>query len=180
MQGMMMEYPLTLLPILERSNRLFGKKQVVTRVGGETVRASYADVYRRVHRLAGALASMGVQQGDRVATLCWNHQQHLELYFAVPCMGAVLHTVNFRLFEEQIVYILNHAEDTVVVVDEGLLPLLDQVLPKTPAVRHVLVVGDVPADRRVIDGRPVTRYEDALTAAPAEYAFPKLDEQAAA
>ena len=98
MQGMMMEYPLTLLPILERANRLFGKKQIVTRIGGETVRASYGDLYRRVHRLAGALARIGVQPGDRVASLCWNHQQHLELYFAAPCMGAVLHTVNFRLF----------------------------------------------------------------------------------
>jgi len=180
MQGMMMEYPLTLLPILERSNRLFGKKQIVTRIGNETVRATYADLYQRVHRLAGALASIGVQPGDRVATLCWNHQQHLELYFAAPCMGAVLHTVNFRLFQDQIVFILNDAEDKVIVVDEGLLPLLDQVIPKAPAVRHILVVGNVPPDKATIDGRPVTSYEDAVAAAPAHYTFPKLDEQAAA
>ena len=180
MQGMMMDYPLTLLPILERGRRLFASKEVVTRVGSETVRATYGQVYERVHRLAGALAALGVEQGDRIATLCWNHQQHLEAYFAVPCMGAVLHTVNFRLFADQIVFILNDAGDKVLVIDEGLLPLLDEVLPKTPAVRHVLVVGDVPAERSTIDGRPVTRYEDALAAAPAEYAFPSLDEQAAA
>jgi fatty-acyl-CoA synthase len=180
MQGMMMEYPLTLLPILERADRLFGKKQIVTRMGAGTERTTYAELYRRVHRLAGALAQLGAGAGDRVATLCWNHHQHLELYFAAPCMGAVLHTVNFRLFVDQVAFILNDAEDKVVVIDEGLLPLLDQVLPRTPAVRHVLVVGDVPAEKATIAGRPVTRYEDALAAAPDTFAFPSLDEQAAA
>src|SRR3954466_954894 len=135
MQGMMMEYPLTILPILERANRLFGKKQIVTRIGNETIRSSYAELYRRVHSLAGALAALGVEQGDRVATLCWNHQQHLELYFAAPCMGAVLHTVNFRLFAEQIVFILNDAEDRVVAIDASLLPLLEQMMPKLRSVQ---------------------------------------------
>jgi fatty-acyl-CoA synthase len=121
-----------------------------------------------------------VERGDRVASLCWNHQQHLELYFAAPCMGAVLHTVNFRLFVDQITFILNDAEDKVVVIDDSLLPLLDQILPRTPGVKHVLVVGNAPADRTSIAGRPVTSYEEALAAAPAEYAFPRLDEQTAA
>jgi len=180
MQGMMMEYPLTLLPILERAERLFGKKQIVTRNVSETKRTTYADLYERVQKLAGALTSLGVQQGDRVATLCWNHQQHLELYFAAPCMGAVLHTVNFRLFVDQIAFILNDAEDQVVVVDESLLPLLDQVLPNVPSVHHILVIGEVPAGRESIAGRPVSRYEDALAAAPTAYPFPRLDEGAAA
>src|SRR4051812_5560132 len=180
MQGMMMDYPLTLLPMLERANRLFGKKQIITRIGAETTRIIYADLYKRVQRLAGALAGLGIEKGDRVATLCWNHQQHLELYFAAPCMGAVLHTVNFRLFVDQVAFILNDAEDKVIVVDESLLPLVEEILPKTPAVRHVLVVGDIPMGKAYLDGRQVTRYEDALEAAPAEYAFPQLDEQAAA
>jgi fatty-acyl-CoA synthase len=180
MQGMMMEYPLTLRPILERANRLFGKKQIVTRVGAEITRITYADLYGRVQRLAGALAALGISRGDRVASLCWNHQQHLELYFAAPCMGAVLHTVNFRLFVDQIVFILNDAADKVIVIDESLVPLLDQILPRTPAVTHVLVVGDVPMGKAYIDGRQVTRYEDALEAAPAEYTFPDLDELTAA
>lgn len=180
MQGMMMDYPLTLLPILERANRLFGKKEIVTRIGGDTTRITYADLYGRVQRLAGALAALGVERGDRVASLCWNHQQHLELYFAAPCMGAVLHTVNFRLFVDQITFILNDAADKVVVIDDSLLPLLDQILPKVPGVKHVLVVGTVPADKASIAGRPVTPYEDTLAAAPAGYAFPQLDEQAAA
>jgi fatty-acyl-CoA synthase len=180
MQGMMMDYPLTLLPILERARRLFGKKQVITRVGAETTRATYLELYDRVQRLAGALAALGVQRGDRVATLCWNHQQHLELYFAVPCMGAVLHTVNFRLFVDQLVFILNDAADTVVVVDDSLLPLLENLLPRTPSVRHVLVVGTVPAGLDMIDGRPVLGYEAALATAPADFAFPALEESAAA
>ncbi|MGE3913056.1 MAG: long-chain fatty acid--CoA ligase [Chloroflexota bacterium] len=176
----MMEYPLTLLPMLERGDRLFGKKQIVTRVGAEAVRTTYSEMYGRVQRLAGALTALGVQPGDRVATLCWNHQQHLEAYFAVPCMGAVLHTVNFRLFSDQIAFILNDAEDRVILIDDSLLPLLDQVLPNVPKVQHILVVGDLPAGRETVAGRPVTRYEDALAAAPADFSFPRLDEQAAA
>ncbi|MCC7368239.1 MAG: long-chain fatty acid--CoA ligase [Chloroflexi bacterium] len=176
----MMDYPLTLLPLLERANRLFGKKEIVTRVGNGLVRATYADLYRRVQQLAGALSALGVQPGDRVASLCWNHQQHLELYFAAPCMGAVLHTVNFRLFVDQIAFILNDAADRVIVVDDMLLPLVEQMLPKTPGVRHVLVVGALPDSLTSIDGRPVTAYEEALAAAPGAFAFPALDEQAAA
>jgi len=180
MQGMMMDYPLTLLPILERARRLFGKKRIVTRTGDSTRHVTYADLYGRVKRLAGALAALGVERGDRVATLCWNHQQHLELYFAAPCMGSVLHTVNFRLFVDQLVFILNDAADKVVVVDDSLLPLLDEIVPRTPAVRHILVVGDVPPGRRSIDSRPVTSYEEALAAAPADFDFPELSELDAA
>jgi fatty-acyl-CoA synthase len=180
MRGMMMEYPLTLLPLLERANRLFGKKEIVSRVGGETVRGTYAQLYQRVHRLAGALAALGVAPGDRVASLCWNHQQHLELYFAAPCMGAVLHTVNFRLFVDQIAFILNDADDRVIVIDDVLLPLLEQVLPNVPGVRHVLVVGTVPVGMDSVAGRLVTSYEDALAAAPEIFAFSQLDEQSAA
>jgi fatty-acyl-CoA synthase len=180
MRGMMMEYPLTLLPMLERASRLFGKKEIVTRTASGTIRTTYADLHARAQRLAGALAALGVQQGERVATLCWNHQQHLELYFGVPCMGAVLHTVNFRLFVDQIAFILNDAEDRVIVVDEPLLPLLEEVLPRVSGVRHVLVVGTVPGGLTQIDGRPVIGYEDALAGAPEAFTFPQLDEQAAA
>src|SRR5207253_1726869 len=158
----MMDYPLTLLPILERGRRLFGKKEVVTRLGDGTVRATYSQVYEGVHRLAGALAALGVEQGDRVATLCWNHQQHVEAYFAVPCMGAVLHTVNFRLFPDQVAFILNDAKDRVILVDDSLLPLVEQILPRTPQVRAVLVIGDGAAGMEQIDGRPVRGYRDAL------------------
>ncbi|MCC6179926.1 MAG: long-chain fatty acid--CoA ligase [Chloroflexi bacterium] len=180
MQGLMMNYPLTLTHILERSHRLFPKKEVVTRLRDGTARATYAEVYRRIHRLAGALGALGVRPGDRVGSLAWNHQQHLELYFAAPCMGAVLHTVNFRLFPEQVAFILNDAEDRVLLVDDGLLSLVEQILPRLPNVQAVLVVGERPAGLDSLDGRPVLDYEDALADAPAEYPFPSLDEQAAA
>jgi fatty-acyl-CoA synthase len=180
MQGSMMDYPLTLQALLDRATRFFARKEVVTRVGSETVRASYAEIGRRVRGLAGGLAVLGVSDSDRVATLCWNHQQHLELYFAVPCMGAVLHTVNFRLFPDQIVFILNDAEDKVVAVDASLLPLVEQILPKLPNVKHVLVVGEKPAGLDTIDGRPVHAYEDVVAAGSGTTAFPRLDEQHAA
>jgi fatty-acyl-CoA synthase len=180
MQGSMMDYPLTLQALLDRATRFFARKEVVTRVGADTVRATYAEIGRRVRGLAGGLASLGVEDSDRVATLCWNHQQHLELYFAVPCMGAVLHTVNFRLFPDQIVFILNDAEDKVVAVDASLLPLVEQILPKLPHVKHVLVIGEKPAGLDTLDGRPVHAYEDVVAAGSETTEFPRLDEQHAA
>ncbi len=180
MQGSMMDYPLTLQVLLDRATRFFARKEVITRVGADTVRASYAEIGRRVRSLTGGLASLGVGDSDRVATLCWNHQQHLELYFAVPCMGAVLHTVNFRLFPDQIVFILNDAEDKVIAVDASLLPLVEQILPKLPHVKHVLVIGEKPAGLDALDSRPVHAFEDVVAAGSETTDFPRLDEQHAA
>ena len=117
MRGQMMDYQLTVRHILERANRIFPRKEVVSRLEDGLIRATYADVYQRVHRLAGGLRALGIEPGDRVASFAWNHQRHLELYLAVPCMGAVLHTVNFRLFADQIAYVINHAEDRIVFAD---------------------------------------------------------------
>jgi fatty-acyl-CoA synthase len=114
MKGLMMEYPLTLQHFLERGGRLFPNKEIVTRTARGMHRYRYADYYRRTHRLAHALKQLGVEAGDRVATLCWNTQQHLELYFAVTCYGAVLHTLNLRLSSDDLAYIINHAEDRVI------------------------------------------------------------------
>ena len=114
MQGLMMDYPLTLTQFFERSRRLFARKTLATRVpGGLLFRYTYADFAERVARLAGGLAALGVRPGDRVGTFAWNTHHHLEAYWAVPMMGAVLHTVNFRLAPEDIAYIINHAEDSV-------------------------------------------------------------------
>src|SRR5262245_64394595 len=126
MRGLMMDFPLTLRPVLERAYRYYPNREISTKVGPTMHRYTYADMYARVGQLAGALARLGVQQGDRVATLAWNTYRHLELYFAVPCMGAVLHTLNLRLPPDQLIYIVNHAEDKVLFVDASLLPLLEK------------------------------------------------------
>jgi fatty-acyl-CoA synthase len=179
-QGLMMEYQLTLRHVLERAYRYFPRKEVVTRVDGGVTRATYGEVYGRVHRLAGALAALGIGDGNRVATFAWNHQRHLELYFAVPCMGAVLHTVNFRLFAEQITYIVNHAEDRVIFVDPSVIQILEPLGRDLKTVEHVVVMGDVPPGLDTIAGKPVHNYEELLAAAPAEHTFPELQESAAA
>ena len=100
MQGLMMDYQLTLRPILERAYKLFPKREVVTKVGPNMHRYTYADLYHRTAQLAHALEKLGVKDGDRVGTLAWNTYRHLELYFAVPCIGAVCHTLNLRLPQE--------------------------------------------------------------------------------
>src|SRR5579884_923286 len=111
---MMMNYPLTLTHILERAAKLYARKEIASRMpDGGMHRYTYADFHRRVHRLAHVLRQLGIQEGDRVGTLCWNSSRHLELYFAVPCSGAVLHTLNLRLSPDQLAFIINHAEDRV-------------------------------------------------------------------
>src|SRR3712207_3356014 len=114
LEGLMQhDHPLTLQHVRDRMRMLYGDSEVVTvREDGRT-RASFAEVVERVDRLCAGLASLGVEPGDRVATFSWNTQEHLEVYIAVPCMGAVLHTLNVRLFEDQLTYIVNHAEDRV-------------------------------------------------------------------
>ena len=123
--------PLTLQPHPPRGcARATADAEVVTLTRtARCARASHAEVAERVDRLARALARLGIEQGDRVGTFAWNNQRHLELYFAMPCIGAVLHTLNVRLFAEQLTYIVNHAEDRVIFVDDSLVPLLAQLAP---------------------------------------------------
>src|SRR6185369_17990221 len=115
-----------------------GSSTVATFEDARTRHATFGAVAERAERLAAALARLGVQAGDRVATFGWNTQEHLETYFAVPCMGAVLHTLNIRLFPEQLVYIANHAEDRVVIVEDSLVGLLAPHLPEMRTVQHVI------------------------------------------
>jgi fatty-acyl-CoA synthase len=122
-----MEYQLTLPTILRRAETLFGDKEIVTRLPDKSIhRYTYRDMAKRAKKLAVALKQIGVKNGDRVATLCWNHSQHLESYFAVPCIGAVVHTLNLRLSPEDLAYIVNHADDKVIIVDQVLLPLFEK------------------------------------------------------
>ena len=178
MRGLMMEYPLTVSLQLERANRLFPKKEIVTRTPTGLHRYTYADLYRRVCRLGNALATLGVRQGDRVASFAWNTYRHLELYMGVPSSGAVLHTLNIRLFPEQITFIVNHAEDAAIFVDAELVSTLEPLAKEFRGVRAYVVMGDGPLPPTSL--RPLYRYEDLLASAKEEYVFPTLDEQAAA
>jgi fatty-acyl-CoA synthase len=138
-------------------------------------RYTYRDFHQRVHRLAYALKSLGVQVGDRIGTLCWNSSRHLELYFAIPCAGFVLHTLNLRLAPEQLAYIINHAEDRVIFVDASLLPVLEPIRSELKSVTRIIVLNDV-----MSESGDTLDYEALVAEAPELYPWPKLDENAAA
>jgi fatty-acyl-CoA synthase len=178
MTGLMMDYPLTLTHILERSAKIYPSREIASREqGGSMHRYTYRDFHRRAHRLAHALKSLGLQAGDRIGSLCWNSYRHLELYFAVPCSGGVLHTINLRLAADQLAYVINHAEDRIIFADASLLPLLESIRGELTSVRCIVAIddtGDGPIPGTV-------DYETLLEAAPEEpYQWPRLDENAAA
>jgi len=145
MKGLIMDYPLTLTQFFERARRLFHKKTLATRVPGVGLeRYTYADYADRVCRLAAALAALGVKKGDRVGTFAWNSHRHLEVYFAAPLMGMVLHTVNIRLSAQDITYIVNHADDQVLIIDASLWPLIEPIRKDLKSVKHLIVMKDTP------------------------------------
>jgi fatty-acyl-CoA synthase len=171
--GRMMDFPLTVTHLLDRARTFFPQTEVVSRrPDGSIKRVTYGEVAERSARLAGALARLGVKPGDRVATLCWNHHEHLEVYFAVPCMGAVVHTLNIRLHPSELGYIIRHAEDTVAIVDRSLLKLWKAV--DAPTVRHLIVVED---DGPTTEG---TSYESLIASGALMTTWPELDEKQAA
>src|SRR6478609_46860 len=118
------DFQLTVTAILQHGSRIYPDSECVTWAGDHARRATYAEVARNAERLAAALTDLGVTTGDRVGTFCWNNQEHLEAYYAVPCMGAVLHTLNIRLPAAQLVQIVEHAEDRIVIVDSTLIPAI--------------------------------------------------------
>jgi fatty-acyl-CoA synthase len=170
------DHPLTLRHVLDRMRGMYGDAEVVTQHPGERQRTSYAEVGDRVDRLAGAIGALGVETGDRVATFAWNSQRHLELYLAVPCAGAVLHTVNIRLFEEDLDYIFNHAEDRVVFVDADLVDKLVPLAERLKTVRAFVVMGD--GDLGALPN--AVAYEELLAAHEPGFAYPDLDDRMAA
>ena len=146
MKGLIMDYPLTLTQLFERSRKLFHRKTMATRVPGHGLqRYTYADYAERVARLAAALARLDLQKGDRVGTFAWNSHRHMEVYFAAPLMGMVLHTVNIRLSPQDLTYIINHAEDKVLIVDASLWQLLEPIRKDLKTVTHVIVMKDTPS-----------------------------------
>jgi fatty-acyl-CoA synthase len=139
----MMDFPLTVAHLLERGRALFGEVEIVSQQHDKSRhRQSYRDLYSRSEKLAKALLRLGLKPGEVVATLSWNHRQHLECYLGVPAMGAVVHTLNLRLHPDEIGYIAHHANDAVLVVDRSLFPLFERFRSKVPGLRHVLVVND--------------------------------------
>jgi fatty-acyl-CoA synthase len=179
MHATMMDVPLSTQLILAHGARLHGASRVANWVDGHFQPTHFAEVARRVEALASALAALGVRPNARVATFCWNTQAHLECYLAVPSMGAVLHTLNVRLFPEQILGIMNHAEDDVLVIDASLLPTLREVLPRVPTLRHVIVIGDHAADVVTTDAQ-VHEYETLVATHGGAFDWPLLRERDAA
>jgi fatty-acyl-CoA synthase len=175
--GLMQDWPLTIKHFLDRARLLHTRKTIVTKTVTGMHRETFGEFGDRVERLAAALARLGVKPGDRVATMAWNSWRHLEIYFAAPCMGAVLHTVNFRLFPEQVAFIFNHAEDQVVFVDASLWPLFEKLRPHLKTVKQVVVMMDVPMPSLPPD---TIEYEALLQDAPASFAWPKIEENQAA
>ena len=182
MNGLMMDYALTLPAILRRTETLYGWKEISTRTSGpdapraEYHRYTYADFIERAKKLAVALRSLGVEPGDRVATLAWNHHQHLEAYFGIPLSGAVLHTLNLRLHPDDLAYIMSHAEDKVLLTDESLLPLLEPVRDRVEELEHVVVISGTGSPP---EGLP--DYEELLSGADVgSFEYPDLDEKQAA
>src|SRR5215213_1193149 len=142
MRGTMQDTPLTLVPFFERAERLFPAQRVLTATATGLEETTYGAWADRTRRLGGVLETLGISADGRVGTFAWNTARHLELYFAAPCTGRVLHTLNIRLFADQVVYIANHAADEVVFCDRSLAALLVPLLPELKTVRHLVLMDD--------------------------------------
>ncbi len=167
----MMDFPLLLRTFLLRSAKYFPKKEIVSVFPECVHRYTYADYYKRVCQLAHALKSLGIKRGDRVASIALNDHRHLELYFGVPCSGAVLHTVNFRLPMNHLVYIINHAEDQVLFVDEDLLLFVEMIKDQLKTVKHIVVLSHT--GKKPVSGiENLIMYDELIAQFPEEYDFP--------
>ena len=180
MLSTMNDLPLSIAQLLRHGSTVHADAEVVTWTEAGARRRTYAEVGRRCAQLAHALRGLGVDGDDRVATFMWNNAEHLEAYLAVPSMGAVLHTLNIRLFPEQLVHVANHAEDRVIIVDATLVPLLAPQLPQLKTVEHVIVTGESTAGLEAPEGVQVHTYEDLIAGESTEYDWPELDERSAA
>lgn len=180
MLSTMNDLPLSIAQLLRHGSTVHADAEVVTWTEAGARRRTYAEVGRRCAQLAHALRGLGVDGDDRVATFMWNNAEHLEAYLAVPSMGAVLHTLNIRLFPEQLVHVANHAEDRVIIVDATLVPLLAPQLPQLKTVEHVIVTGESTAGLEAPEGVQVHTYEDLIAGESTECDWPELDERSAA
>src|SRR5262249_1168494 len=176
--GLMMDRPLLVSSLIEFADQYHGDSEIVTQtVEGPVHRYTYSDAHQRARKAANALRALGIKQGDRVATLAWNTYRHFELYYAISGSGAVCHTVNPRLFEEQLVYIINHANDRVMFFDSTFAALVAKLKPQCPKVEHWVALvdaGAVPAET------PFAASYEALLARQSDvFAWPRFDENSA-
>ncbi len=172
MRGTMMDFPLTLPTILERSGKIFPRVEIVSRKPDKSiVRGCYGEFYRRVRRLADALTKLGLKRGDRVASMMWNHAGHLEAFFGVPCAGGILHTLNLRLHPHEIAGIAKHAGDRFLLIDDVLLPVYDKFREDAPFERVIVVPYG-------FNGVPegFLNYEELLAKASDDFRYPQIDE----
>ncbi len=176
MKSTMQDFPINIAAIFRHGRAVYSGSQVITCEGTTSRRTTYAAVAERAEQLAAALARLGIQPDDRVGTLCWNTQEHLEAYFAIPLMGAILHTLNLRLFPEQLAYVINHAEDEIILVEDSVVPLLARIAPQLKTVRQYVVIGK--GDASALGS--VLRYEDLIAAEKPGFEWPEIDERAAA
>lgn len=172
---MMMDHPLLIKTMLERSRKLYGKKEIFSRCLDKDYRLTYGELYPRICSLANVLQSLGIEKGDKVGTLAWNNHRHMELYFAVTCSGQVLHTLNLRLFPEHLIHVINHAEDKIIFVDEDLVPLLERVADRLTTVEKYVILSDK-EELPPTTLSPVLHYEKLLAEGAKTFEFPDFDE----
>ena len=172
------DFPLTVTAILAHGAQVFGQSECVTWQGDGARHASYRQIAGNAQRLANALRRLGIGDADPVATFCWNSQEHLEAYYAIPCMGAVVHTLNIRLPAHHLTHIVNDAQDRIIIVDGSLVKVLAPIVPDLTSVEAFIVIGE--ADTSVLGDRPVYSYADLLAAEQPSYYWPELDERAPA
>ncbi|MGD9614735.1 MAG: long-chain-fatty-acid--CoA ligase [Alphaproteobacteria bacterium] len=173
MRGLMSERPLLISTLIEHAARYHGDTEIASRLGDRSIhRCTYAEAERRSRRLARALLRLGIGPGDRVGTLAWNNFRHVELYYGVSGIGAVCHTINPRLFDEQIVYIVNHAQDRLLFVETGFLPLIERLRPRLPADLRIVLLEPAETDLKVL------ATHDELVASESEdgFVWPEFDE----
>ncbi|AQQ52085.1 long-chain fatty acid--CoA ligase [Planococcus lenghuensis] len=176
----MMQAPLLLSSFVKRAEQYFPEKLIISRTGEQTHRIPYRDFAKRTRQLANALTKLGMRRGTKVGTFGWNHHRHLEAYFGVPGAGAVLHMINIRLSPEHILYVINHAEDEILLVDRDLLPLIERIAPQLKTVKHIVVMKDG-TDLPTTGLKNIHSYEALVTAELDDYVFPEdLDENAPA
>ncbi|WP_062992883.1 long-chain fatty acid--CoA ligase [Nocardia anaemiae] len=180
MLSTMQDEPLSLATLLRYASTFMGDSTVSTWTGTGVRTMTYRELGAESARLANALRGLGIGDGDRVGTFMWNNNEHMVAYIAVPAMGAVLHALNIRLFPEQLVFVANHAEDQVVIVDGTLVPMFAQYLPNLKTVRHVIVANGDAAALQAPEGVQVHSYTELLAAQPDTFDYPVIDERSAA